>query len=205
MGEDYTSEQKEIPGYTFKEVQGNPTGQFSDQAQTVVYIYTKDEVIPVTGTVIVKYEDEKGNTLSDSVIKSGTVGENYTTEKKDIKGYFFKETRGKVSGTFTDETQTVTYVYSKDDSESTDKDNEKNNGLDTKGSKEETTNENSEVREESTTQTVNTPSNKKDTSKEDSQALPQTGEKSSVIPLVAGLTLIALGLYTAVIRLKARK
>lgn len=200
VGEDYTSEQKEIPGYTFKEVQGNPTGQFSDQAQTVVYIYTKDEVIPITGTVIVKYEDDKGNTLSDSVIKSGTVGENYTTEKKDIKGYFFKETRGKVSGTFTDETQIVTYVYSKDNSESTDKDNEKNNtdnennGLDTKGSE-----------KESITQTVNTPSNKKDTSKEKSQALPQTGEKSSVIPLVAGLTLIALALYTVVIRLKARK
>lgn len=211
VGEDYTSEQKEIPGYTFKEVQGNPTGQFSDQAQTVVYIYTKDEVTPLTGTVIVKYEDDKGNTLSDSIIKSGSVGENYTTEKKDIKGYFFKETRGKVSGTFTDETQIVTYVYSKDNSESTDKDNEKNNtdnennGLDTKGSEEETTNESSEVREESITQTVNTPSNKKDTSKENSQALPQTGEKSSVIPLVAGLTLIALGLYTAVIRLKARK
>lgn len=211
VGEDYTSEQKEIPGYTFKEVQGNPTGQFSDQAQTVVYIYTKDEVIPVTGTVIVKYEDEKGNTLSDSVIKSGSVGENYTTQKKDIKGYFFKETRGKVSGTFTDETQIVTYVYSKDNSESTDKDKEKNNtdnennGLDTKVSEEETTNENSEVREESITQTVNTLSNKKDTSKENSQALPQAGEKSSVIPLVAGLTLIALGLYTAVIRLKAKK
>ncbi|WP_276421644.1 MucBP domain-containing protein [Lactococcus garvieae] len=211
VGEDYTSEQKEIPGYTFKEVQGNPTGQFSDQAQTVVYIYTKDEVIPVTGTVIVKYEDEKGNTLSDSVIKSGTVGENYTTEKKDIKGYFFKETRGKVSGTFTDETQIVTYVYSKDNSESTNKDNEKNNtdnennGLDAKGSEEETNNENSEVREESITQTVHTLSNKKDTSKENSQALPQTGEKSSVIPLVAGITLIALGLYTAVIRLKAKK
>lgn len=211
IGEDYTSEQKEIPGYTFKEVQGNPTGQFSDQAQTVVYIYTKDEITPLTGTVIVKYEDDKGNTLSDSIIKSGSVGENYTTEKKDIKGYFFKETRGKVSGAFTDETQTVTYVYSKDESESTDKEKEKNNtdnennSLDTKVSEEETTNENSEVREESITQTVNTPSNKKDTSKEDSQALPQAGEKSSVIPLVAGLTLIALGLYTAVIRLKAKK
>ncbi|WFR75142.1 MucBP domain-containing protein [Lactococcus lactis] len=211
IGEDYTSEQKEIPGYTFKEVQGNPAGQFSDQAQTVIYIYTKDEVKPATCTVIVKYEDEKGNTLSDSVIKSGSVGENYTTEKKDIKGYFFKETRGKVSGIFTDETQIVTYVYSKDNSESTDKDNEKNNtdnennGLDTKGSEEETTNENSGVREESMTQTVNTLSNKKDTSKENSQALPQAGEKSSIIPLVAGLTLIALGLYTAVIRLKARK
>lgn len=211
IGEDYTSEQKEIPGYTFKEVQGIPTGQFSDQAQTVVYIYTKDEITPVTGTVIVKYEDDKGNTLSDSVIKSGTVGENYTTEKKDIKGYFFKETRGKVSGAFTDETQIVTYVYSKDNSESTDKDNEKNNtdnennGLDTKGSEEETTNENSEVREESTTQTVNTPSNKKDTSKEDSQALPQTGEKAEALGIMLGIILLISVSIFAVLKPKKVK
>ncbi|WP_152994112.1 MucBP domain-containing protein, partial [Lactococcus lactis] len=32
---------KTIDGYTFKEVQGNSTGTFTDQAQTVTYVYTK--------------------------------------------------------------------------------------------------------------------------------------------------------------------
>ncbi|WP_035421277.1 MucBP domain-containing protein, partial [Fructilactobacillus florum] len=35
----------------------------------------------------------------------------YTTTKKDIKGYTFKEVKGKENGTFSDATQTVTYVY----------------------------------------------------------------------------------------------
>lgn len=203
VGEDYTSEQKEIPGYTFKEVQGNPTGQFSDQAQTVVYIYTKDKVTPITGTVIVKYEDDKGNTLSDSVIKSGNVGENYTTEKKDIKGYFIKETRGDISGLFKEETQTITYVYSKENLETEDK-GDNNNNLDTEG-KDEGTSEMSKSEEVSMSKTDKMNSNKKNTSEENAQYLPQTGEKSSVWPLVSGLSLLGLGLYTAVLRFKARK
>lgn len=203
IGENYTSEQKEIPGYTFKEVQGNPTGQFSNQAQTVVYIYTKDKVTPITGTVIVKYEDDKGNTLSDSVIKSGNVGENYTTEKKDIKGYLFKETRGDISGIFKEETQTITYVYSKEDLETEDKGNN-NNILDTEG-KDKSTSEMSKSEEVSVSKKDKMNSNKKNTSEENAEYLPQTGEKSSVWPVVAGLSLLGLGLYTAVIRFKARK
>lgn len=204
IGEDYTSEQKEIPGYTFKEVKGNPTGQFSDQAQTVVYIYTKDEITPLTGSVIVKYEDDKGNTLSDSIIKSGTVGENYTTEKKDIKGYLLKETRGDISGIFKEETQTITYVYSKEYLETKDKGDDNNNNLDTEG-KDESTSEMSKSEEVSVSKTDKMNSNKKNTSEENTQYLPQTGEKSSVWSLVSGLSLLTLGLYTAVLRFKARK
>ena len=58
IGQPYTSEQKEIEGYTFKEVQGNPTGIFTDQAQTITYVYTK---LPVKGeTVTVKYTGDDG-------------------------------------------------------------------------------------------------------------------------------------------------
>lgn len=44
VSETYTSIQKSIPGYTFKEVRGNATGQFTDQAQIVTYVYTKANV-----------------------------------------------------------------------------------------------------------------------------------------------------------------
>lgn len=212
IGEDYTSEQKEIPGYTFKEVQGNPTGQFSDQAQTVVYIYTKDEITPLTGTVIVKYEDDKGNTLSDSIIKSGTVGENYTTEKKDIKGYFFKETRGKVSGTFADETQTVIYVYSKDDSESTDKDKEKNNtSNENKGSgSKDSENTNGTVKDDDDYSRV-TPSNNSssksttDAKKTKEQSLPKAGEKAEGLGIMLGIMLLISVSIFAVLKPKKVK
>ena len=112
VGEDYTTEQKTIPGYTFKEIQGPASGQFTSQEQTVTYVYTKDPV--VGGNVIAKYVDAAGNTISDNVVKSGNVGEDYTTEQKTIPGYTFKEIQGPASGQFTSQEQTVTYVYTKD-------------------------------------------------------------------------------------------
>ena len=66
------------------------------------------------GKVIVNYADENGKTVAESVTLSGKTGETYTTEKKTIDGYTFKE-MGKGSaatvGKYTDGTLTVTYVY----------------------------------------------------------------------------------------------
>ena len=77
---------------------------------TVVVV---DEVV-VGGNVIAKYVDTAGNTISNDVVKSGNVGENYTTDQKTIPGYSFKEIQGPASGQFTSQEQTVTYVYTKD-------------------------------------------------------------------------------------------
>jgi uncharacterized surface anchored protein len=112
IGDDYSTDQKAIPGYTFKEVQGSASGQFTYQEQTVIYVYTKD---PVAGAnVTAKYVDENGNTISDNVVKSGNIGDDYSTDQKAIPGYTFKEVQGSASGQFTDQEQTVTYVYTKD-------------------------------------------------------------------------------------------
>ncbi|NLS47986.1 MucBP domain-containing protein [Lactococcus lactis] len=112
VGDAYTTEQKTIAGYTFKEVQGSATGTFTDQAQIVTYIYTKDPI--AGGDVTAKYVDTDGNKISDDVVKSGNVGDAYTTEQKTIAGYIFKEVQGSATGTFTDQAQTVTYIYTKD-------------------------------------------------------------------------------------------
>ncbi|MBK0083332.1 MucBP domain-containing protein, partial [Lactococcus sp. S64] len=58
--------------------------------------------------------DTDGNKISDDAVKSGNVGDSYTTEQKTIDGYTFKEVQGNTTGTFTDQAQTVTYVYTKD-------------------------------------------------------------------------------------------
>ncbi|QIL51267.1 MucBP domain-containing protein [Weissella coleopterorum] len=109
----YKTEQKDIEGYTFKEVQGNESGKFTDKAQTVTYVYTKD---PVKGAdVTAKYVDESGKEIAQSEVKSGNIGDKYTTEKKDIKGYTFKEVEGSITGTLSDKAQTVTYIYVKND------------------------------------------------------------------------------------------
>ncbi|WP_233611060.1 MucBP domain-containing protein [Lactococcus sp. S64] len=111
VGDDYSTEQKEIAGYTFKEVQGNVSGQFTNQAQTVNYIYTKN---PISGgDVIAKYVDTDGNSISEDIVKSGNVGDDYSTEQKEIAGYTLKEVQGNVSGQFTNQAQTVTYIYTK--------------------------------------------------------------------------------------------
>ncbi|MCJ1979577.1 MucBP domain-containing protein [Lactococcus carnosus] len=111
VGDDYTTDQKDINGYTFKEVRGNKTGEFTNENQTVTYVYTKN---PVAGlAVTAKYVDEQGNPISDDSVSLGNVGDDYTTDQKDINGYTFKEVRGNKTGKFTDENQTVTYIYQK--------------------------------------------------------------------------------------------
>ena len=111
IGDDYTTEQKAIDSYTFKEVRGNPTGKFTDQPQTVTYVYVKNPV--KAAEVTTKYVDTEGNKISDEVVKTGNIGDDYTTEQKAIDGYTFKEVRGNPTGKFTDQPQTVTYVYMK--------------------------------------------------------------------------------------------
>ncbi|XRJ97397.1 MucBP domain-containing protein [Latilactobacillus sakei] len=112
IGDAYQTEQKEVPGYTYKAVKGNPNGIFSDKAQTVTYIYTKDPV--QAADVTVKYEDEAGNTIADNVRLSGNIGDTYQTEQKEISGYTYKVVKSNPNGIFSDKAQTVTYVYTKD-------------------------------------------------------------------------------------------
>ncbi|MFT7740083.1 UNVERIFIED_CONTAM: MucBP domain-containing protein, partial [Lacticaseibacillus paracasei] len=103
--------QKDIAGYTFKEVQGSPTGSFTAQDQTVTYVYTKNPV--AGGNVTAKYVDESGNSIAADVVSSGNIGDPYSTTQKDIAGYTFKEVQGSPTGSFTAQDQTVTYVYTK--------------------------------------------------------------------------------------------
>ena len=70
-------------------------------------------VITTNSKVNVIYQDEDGNILSSQVI-SGEAGEVYSTSAKTFDGYTLKTTPANASGTYTKETITVTYVYSKD-------------------------------------------------------------------------------------------
>lgn len=42
VGDSYSTEQKDIDGYTFKAIQGSVTGTIKADAQTVTYVYTKN-------------------------------------------------------------------------------------------------------------------------------------------------------------------
>ncbi|NHI65523.1 DUF5011 domain-containing protein [Lactococcus petauri] len=177
VGETYTTEQKSIEGYIFKEVRGNTTGQFTDQAQTVTYVYTKNEIPNVTGTVLVKYVDTDGKKISEDLVKSGTVGEGYSTEKKDIKGYTFKEIQGSATGQFKDQPQTVTYVYAKNRANTV----------------------NPEPKPDSKDK-----NNNKGIKSSDQHGLPATGEneRMTMMSIILGLGLLALGAVVSIFRFK---
>ena len=114
LGEQYKTVQKDIAGYTLKEVQGQATGTYAKQAQTVTYVYVKKTaVVTEKGTVTAKYVDEKGQEIAKSEILSGKVGDQYTTTQKAIDGYTFKKVEGTTTGKYTKASQTVTYVYAR--------------------------------------------------------------------------------------------
>lgn len=61
--------------------------------------------------VTVQYEDTSGNPISDNIVLKGHVGDEYTTEQKAIPGYTFKKVDGPTTGKFTEQPQTITYIY----------------------------------------------------------------------------------------------
>lgn len=67
IGDPYTTEQKEILGYAFKEMHADSDaveGMFTPEAQTVIYVYTKQ-----LGTVTVDKVDDNGAALQGAVFE----------------------------------------------------------------------------------------------------------------------------------------
>ncbi|HEM8039017.1 TPA: MucBP domain-containing protein, partial [Klebsiella aerogenes] len=109
IGLPYQTTAKSINGWTVKAIPANANGTFTDQAQTVTYVYERTEAAPVT----VKYVDEESNELATSDTLNGEIGLPYQSTAKSINGWTVKETPANANGTFTEQAQTVTYVYEK--------------------------------------------------------------------------------------------
>ena len=122
VDEDYTTEAKEIEKYELvKDENGddklpeNANGIITEEPTLVTYVYTKKQ-----GNVVVKYVDEEGNELAESDVITKKIDEDYTTEAKEIDDYeLVKDENGddklpeNKDGKVTEETITVTYVYTK--------------------------------------------------------------------------------------------
>ena len=80
-----------------------------------VYVYgtgwTTKQVASTKGTVVTKYVDESGNEIASSVSQTGEVGTAYTTTAATVSGYTLKTTPSNATGTYTNGTTTVTYIY----------------------------------------------------------------------------------------------
>ena len=159
-----------IEGYTLDESQlpENSKGVFSETAQTIIYIYTKNPVS--AADITVEYVDTEGKEVHPSQTISGNVGESYDASTKKyqltIEGYIVDESRlpQNAKGTFGKEEATVTYVYTKENA---------------------ATIIISDKKEKEPSATV---VSKKSAS---AQRLPQTDEQGTLIPFVVGLFFIA--------------
>ncbi|MBC1553148.1 LPXTG cell wall anchor domain-containing protein [Listeria booriae] len=108
-GKAYTSEAQHIAGYVLLETPTNATGVFTEQAQTVTYMYHKQTAQPVT----VQYVDESGASIAPQETLTGEFGGPYTSKGKKLTGYVLTETPANATGIFTNQAQTVIYVYHK--------------------------------------------------------------------------------------------
>lgn len=119
IGEEYESVQKDIDGYTFKEVQdNNAQGVFTDQVQTVTYIYTKNKAVP--GTRTIKYLDTEGISLRKDIIITPDpvhLGDPYKSYPLEFPGYTLKESQN-AEGIITEEDSTTIFIYSKNEDRS---------------------------------------------------------------------------------------
>lgn len=84
-----------------------------------IHTYSDNDSNIEKGSVIIKYQDTLGESISADTIIQGKIGEEYTTQEKVIEGYKYYEVLGKTQGQFEKENQTVIFVYEKIEATST--------------------------------------------------------------------------------------
>ena len=115
-GKIYSTEQKQIPDYTFVESTENVAGTMGRDTIEVIYYYAKNT------KVIVRYleKDDTEENIEDNKVLAqpdtieGYEGKEYETTAKEIPDYTFIECIGNSKGTMTEDTIEIIYYYSQD-------------------------------------------------------------------------------------------
>ncbi|AYM02118.1 MucBP domain-containing protein [Levilactobacillus yiduensis] len=122
---DLTAETINLKGYTFDHADGELTGPYTTDPQTISLYFTKDATKPVTPvtppvvtptttvTVTTHYVDQNGQSLHADHLQTGQAGDHYTTTAIDIPGFSLTTTPANASGTLGAADVVVTYVYNK--------------------------------------------------------------------------------------------
>ena len=106
----YNTEAKTFEGYELVAIPSNANGEMTEEPIIVNYIYRLKDT-----SVIVRYVDDEGNTLSGEVTITGKVFDKYSTEAKIFYGYELTATPSNATGEMTEDVIVVTYVYTKKD------------------------------------------------------------------------------------------
>ena len=108
QGDPYTTEKKDISGYTYTKDTGNVAGTVERENIEVVYYYKRNT------KVVVKYIDEvTKEEIIDSVEITGLEKDPYETEEKEKAGYELVGVEGNTTGKMTVDPIEVTYKYRK--------------------------------------------------------------------------------------------
>ena len=108
QGDKYTTEKKDISGYTYTKDTGNVSGTVERENIEVVYYYKRNT------KVVVKYIDEvTKEEIIDSVEITGLEKDPYETEEKEKAGYELVGVDGNTTGKMTVDPIEVTYKYRK--------------------------------------------------------------------------------------------
>ena len=109
QGADYTTERKNISGYTFVEDTGNTSGTVGDTNIEVIYYYKKS-----TGKVLTRYLDVvTGGEIASANTQTGLEGEAYQAPVAEVDRYVLEVTPDNATGTYSSGQIVVTYKYRK--------------------------------------------------------------------------------------------
>ena len=106
VGDGYKTGKKDITGYEYVRVDGQPEGYIKTEDTFITYYYRK------ISNVIAKYIDEITNKeIIQSDIFTGKNGDSYKTVQKEVPNYDFIRIEGEKEGTFAQEDKQVIYYY----------------------------------------------------------------------------------------------
>ena len=109
QGDSYTTELKDITGYTYTRDTDNTRGTVARENIEVVYYYKK-----TSQGVVTRYIDQvTQKEIADSQSQTGLENDNYTTTPATVDGYELVLTPANAKGKMTPELITVTYEYRK--------------------------------------------------------------------------------------------
>ena len=83
IGETYHTEKKELTGYTFKNIIGNASGQYTNSPQTVTYVYEKN-ANPNKPEEVIPDSSDKNNVNPGSRENETTKGSKTVKDKESI-------------------------------------------------------------------------------------------------------------------------
>ncbi|WP_161522169.1 MucBP domain-containing protein [Bifidobacterium aemilianum] len=108
-GDGYDLEPIAIKGWEWVRTEGDSKGHLDGSSHAVSFIYQR----AMGGAITIHYQDEQGKAPEVDSILTGPIGTAYETKPRSIQGWVLIDSKGQTKGSFTDQAQTVMYVYQK--------------------------------------------------------------------------------------------